>query len=85
MSTLCVALILAYRRFLSPLLPPACRFEPSCSAYGLEAFRRLGFFRGGLRTALRISRCHPWHPGGADPLHCGPLENGPARTPAERT
>lgn len=59
-------LIQGYRRFLSPLLPATCRFYPTCSAYGAEAFRTHGFLRGGWLTIRRIMRCHPWHPGGVD-------------------
>ncbi len=59
---------MGYRLVLSPLLPPACRFYPTCSAYALEAFRSLGFWRGAWLTAARLARCHPWHPGGVDPV-----------------
>lgn len=61
-------LILAYRRVVSPWLPPVCRFHPTCSAYGLEAFRSHGLWRGGWLTLRRVMRCHPWHPGGLDPV-----------------
>ena len=61
-------LILAYRRVISPWLPPVCRFHPTCSAYGAEAFRTHGFGRGAWLTLRRIMRCHPWHPGGVDPV-----------------
>ncbi|MCP4572720.1 MAG: membrane protein insertion efficiency factor YidD [bacterium] len=60
--------IMAYRRLLSPLLPSTCRFHPSCSAYGAEALRTHGFWRGSWLTVRRIARCHPWHPGGVDPV-----------------
>lgn len=60
--------IQAYRRLLSPLLPSTCRFHPSCSAYGAEALRTHGFWRGSWLTVKRIARCHPWHPGGLDPV-----------------
>jgi putative membrane protein insertion efficiency factor len=63
-----VALIHVYRRVLSPHLPPACRFTPSCSAYALEAFTRHGTVGGLTRTLRRLARCHPWHPGGHDPV-----------------
>lgn len=63
-----VALIGVYRRFLSPLLGPRCRFFPSCSAYAQEAICRHGLARGGARAVWRLLRCHPLHPGGYDPV-----------------
>ena len=65
---LLLALIGAYRRWLSPLLGPRCRFIPSCSAYGLEAIGRHGPWRGGWLTLGRLSRCHPFTPCGCDPV-----------------
>ena len=60
--------IRAYRAVLSPLLPPACRFHPSCSRYALAALHAHGPFRGLLLTVRRLSRCQPFHPGGVDPV-----------------
>jgi uncharacterized protein len=57
-----------YRTWISPLLPPSCRFEPSCSAYGLEALTEHGALRGTWLTLRRLLRCGPWHPGGWDPV-----------------
>ena len=56
-----------YKRFLSPLLPRACRFEPTCSEYAYGAILKYGPWRGSLRAAGRLLRCHPFHPGGIDP------------------
>lgn len=61
-------LIQVYRYTLSPLLGARCRFYPTCSAYGLEAIRRYGAWRGGWLTLKRLGRCHPWHAGGVDPV-----------------
>lgn len=58
----------AYRYAISPLLPPSCRFHPSCSEFALEAIDRHGPGRGLLLSAGRLCRCHPWHPGGLDPV-----------------
>jgi putative membrane protein insertion efficiency factor len=67
-AALLLALISAYRRWLSPLLGPHCRFTPSCSAYGLEAIQRHGPWRGGWLTLRRLGRCHPFSPCGCDPV-----------------
>jgi len=61
-------LIRAYRYVVSPLLGMHCRFHPSCSAYALEALKRYGTARGAWLALRRLVRCHPWHPGGYDPL-----------------
>ena len=61
-------LLKGYKRFISPLLPPACRFEPTCSEYMTEAIRIHGFFRGVRMGLQRLLRCHPFHSGGYDPV-----------------
>ncbi|HKD88348.1 MAG TPA: membrane protein insertion efficiency factor YidD, partial [Streptosporangiaceae bacterium] len=63
---LLVGLLNVYRRFISPLLGPRCRFYPSCSAYALEAVQLHGALRGSWLAARRLSRCHPFHAGGLD-------------------
>ncbi len=60
--------IVAYRRWVSPALPARCRFHPSCSAYALEAVTRHGAWRGSWLATRRLLRCHPWNPGGHDPV-----------------
>jgi putative membrane protein insertion efficiency factor len=57
-----------YRRYISPLKPPTCRFYPTCSAYALEAVEKHGAAKGSYLAARRILRCHPFHPGGYDPV-----------------
>jgi uncharacterized protein len=61
-------LIRFYRYFLSPLNITSCRFAPSCSAYALEAVERFGPFKGSVLALWRVLRCHPFHPGGYDPV-----------------
>jgi putative membrane protein insertion efficiency factor len=63
-----IALVTAYRYALSPLLGRHCRFHPSCSEYAAEALGRHGAWRGSWLALRRVARCHPWHPGGYDPV-----------------
>jgi len=60
--------IRSYQRFVSPALPPACRFHPSCSEYAWQAIDRYGAFKGSWLAAKRVLRCHPLNPGGYDPV-----------------
>lgn len=64
----CSLLLSGYHRIVSPLLPRACRFYPSCSVYTEEAIRRYGVLKGIAIALGRIARCHPWQPGGYDPV-----------------
>ncbi|MFN2316177.1 MAG: membrane protein insertion efficiency factor YidD [Gemmatimonadales bacterium] len=61
-------LIRGYQKFISPALPPSCRFHPSCSQYTLEAVERYGLVKGSWLGARRLVRCHPFNPGGHDPV-----------------
>jgi putative membrane protein insertion efficiency factor len=67
MIGLVIGLIQVYQLTLSPLLGNVCRFEPSCSRYMVEALKKYGFFLGLAKGLRRLSRCHPWNPGGYDP------------------
>ncbi|MCA1730819.1 MAG: membrane protein insertion efficiency factor YidD [Actinobacteria bacterium] len=60
--------IKVYRRFVSPLLPPSCRYWPTCSAYTLQAVKKYGLLKGSFMGAWRILRCNPWSKGGIDPV-----------------
>ena len=68
MRGLFIFLIKGYQKIISPLLPPSCRFYPSCSEYGIEAIKKYGVFKGGIMTAWRILRCNPFSKGGYDPV-----------------
>jgi putative membrane protein insertion efficiency factor len=68
MSRLVVWLLRGYKRFVSPLTPPACRFAPTCSEYAAEAIAKHGLQRGGILAAKRLLKCSPLHSGGYDPV-----------------
>ncbi|MFD2626077.1 membrane protein insertion efficiency factor YidD [Salibacterium salarium] len=68
MKRLLLFLILGYRKFISPITPPTCRFYPTCSQYGKEAIEIHGAWKGLWLTVKRISKCHPFHQGGFDPV-----------------
>lgn len=68
MNRLILYAIRGYRRFISPLLPPSCRFHPTCSQYAQQAFEKYGPIKGSWLTLKRLVKCHPYHPGGDDPL-----------------
>ena len=80
-ARLLLALIGGYRRFISPLLAPRCRFAPSCSAYALEAVQEHGALRGSWLAVRRVARCHPFHRGGFDPVP--PRRAGRLSTPSQ--
>jgi len=63
-----IGLIIFYKRCISPLFPPSCRFYPTCSQYTLEAIKKYGLMKGSWSGVKRILRCHPFNPGGYDPL-----------------
>jgi putative membrane protein insertion efficiency factor len=67
-SRVAIGLLSFYKRFISPLLPRSCRFEPTCSVYAREAIERYGLASGAALTLRRLSRCHPFHRGGVDPV-----------------
>ena len=67
-KSLVLAVLRGYKRWLSPLLGQRCRFHPSCSTYAYEAVERFGVVRGGWLGIVRLAKCHPFHPGGFDPV-----------------
>jgi hypothetical protein len=68
MKQIALGLIRFYQQAISPLTPPSCRYQPTCSHYGYEAIEKYGFWKGGWLTAKRICRCHPFSKGGYDPV-----------------
>ncbi|MGC9397729.1 MAG: membrane protein insertion efficiency factor YidD [Anaerolineae bacterium] len=68
MKSVALGLIRLYQRWISPLFPPSCRFTPTCSQYSYEAISRYGFLKGAWLAIKRILRCHPFNPGGYDPV-----------------
>ncbi len=68
LSALLMGMIRVYQRVLSPILPPACRFHPTCSEYTRQAIGKYGALRGVALGVRRLARCHPWNPGGVDPV-----------------
>ena len=78
MRAAALLLLKVYKRAISPLLPPACRFYPSCSEYAAGAIAKHGLIRGSILAAKRLVKCHPLHPGGFDPVP-EPLHPHPER------
>ena len=68
MNRLLIGLLRTYQYLLSPFLGQHCRFTPTCSQYAIDALREHGTLRGSMLAARRVMRCHPWHPGGPDPV-----------------
>ena len=77
LARMLTAPVVAYRRYVSPALPARCRFHPTCSAYAQEALARHGALRGTGLAIWRLLRCHPFHPGGYDPVP-DPIRHRPA-------
>jgi putative membrane protein insertion efficiency factor len=84
MVRIAIGLLRIYRYFLSPLLGPRCRFMPSCSEYAMQALHTHGAVRGGWLSARRLCKCHPWHPGGFDPVP-DPTGRPDSQDPASRS
>lgn len=69
MRNIIILIIKGYRVFISPFIPPACKYEPSCSAYAIDAFKKYGILKGFFLSLKRILRCNPFCKGGIDPLY----------------
>jgi putative membrane protein insertion efficiency factor len=67
-NALVLGLLRFYKQYVSPAMPPSCRFTPTCSEYTYEAIERYGVIKGGWMGIRRLARCHPWNPGGHDPV-----------------
>ncbi|AFM43551.1 hypothetical protein Desaci_4723 [Desulfosporosinus acidiphilus SJ4] len=68
MRQLVIFILRFYQKFISPLKGQTCRFYPTCSEYSIQALKKYGFFRGSYKSLVRILKCHPFHPGGHDPV-----------------
>jgi len=79
MRGLLIILVKGYRLLLSPFIGQHCRFYPTCSAYAVEALERHGAMRGSWLSIRRLLRCHPWHPGGHDPVPNEPIKQTSSR------
>jgi len=64
----CIQLLIRAYQLISSLGPPRCRFYPTCSAYAIDALQQWGLWKGLFRIVVRLSKCHPWHAGGVDPV-----------------
>ena len=84
MKTILLFLISGYRQFVSPLFPPTCRFQPTCSQYAMEAIASYGALKGSWLGIRRILRCHPFHPGGYDPVPAKDQHESTPELPIER-
>lgn len=67
-AKLIIGLLIVYQRFISPLKPPSCRFYPTCSEYAIQAIKKYGILKGIGKSVIRVAKCHPFHPGGYDPV-----------------
>ena len=68
MKRIVLFFIRAYQKIISPIFPPSCRFFPTCSEYSYQSIEKHGIIKGSIHSVIRISKCHPFHPGGYDPV-----------------